>query len=586
MASDDQTSMASVARLARAARMTRRGLFKRAATISGTAVFGSAVASLLAACGGSSSSSSSSSASSKASSSSSTATNSAGARTAAAQSASTSSSSTSSAGKPVRGGTLTWAYTSPIMKLDPVWSEALVDETVIVQMLEALARANPTANGIEPAIAEKWEVSADGLTYTYHIRPNIKFHNGAAVTAADVVASLNRVKTMGDWMWMLAESTKLTAVDPSTVEIVLNAKVASFVARMAVPANAIFPASEITKIGKQEFTQPIGTGPFKFKEWVHNDHLTLTKNDSYWDMAPDNLPYPYVDQFTAKLVSEVTTAVLQVQTGQAQGMDRPDYSQINSLKSGGQGKLEIYPQQQVYFMVINLKKPPFDDVKVRQAMSLALDRTVFVQRVTAGLATAADSFFPKGTLDWDPNLTLPYDVSKAKQLMATSKYPQGAKGLLLQYGSGDTVGNDNAVIAQQMWSQIGLQFTIQEVDPSTLANNWYVSNYVSISGYQWTNPMADPEDLVNFFLITPRMNTGYQPAASTVELVKAAQQELDPAKRQQDFYQLQQIYNTDVGGTISLYYTSLASYMGKNIQGHFISPLGFPYFWETWISKS
>lgn len=471
------------------------------------------------------------------------------------------------------------------MKLDPVWSEALTDETVIVQMLEALARANRAANGIEPAIAEKWEVSADGLTYTYHIRPNVKFHDGSSVTAADVVASLNRVKSMGDWMWMLEEATKLDATDPSTVEIVLNSKVASFAARMAVPANAIFPASEIKKIGKQEFTQPIGTGPFKFKEWVRNDHLTLTKNDSYWDMAPDHQPYPYVDQFSTKLVSEVTTAVLQVQTGQAQGMDRPDYSQINTLKSGGQGQLAIYPQQQVYFMVINLKKPPFDDVKVRQAMSLALDRSVFVQRVTAGLATVADSFFPKGTLDWDPNLSLPFDLSKAKQLMAASKYPQGAKGLPLQYGSGDTVGHDNAVIAQQMWSQIGLKFNIQEVDPSTLANNWYASNYVAVSGYQWTNPMADPEDLVNFFLITPRMNTGYQPAASTIQLVKSAQQELDAAKRKQDFYQLQQIYNTDVGGTISLYYTSLASYMGKAIQGHYISPLGFPYFWETWIAK-
>ncbi|HET9017379.1 MAG TPA: ABC transporter substrate-binding protein, partial [Thermomicrobiaceae bacterium] len=216
----------------------------------------------------------------------------------------------------------------------------------------------------------------------------------------------------------------------------------------------------------------------------------------------------------------------------------------------------------------------------------ALDRSVFVKQVTAGLASVANSFFPKGTLDWDASLSLPYDLTRAKQLMSQSKYPSGYKGLTLQYSSGDTLGHDNAVIAQQMWSQIGLQFTIQQVDASTLAANWYKSDYESISGYQWTNGMADPEQLVEFFFVTPRMNSGYQPAQSAINLVNQAQQELDPAKRQQDFYQLQQIYNQDVGGTISLYYTPLASYVGNNVQGFYRSPLGFPFFWETWLGKA
>ncbi len=97
--------------------------------------------------------------------------------------------------------------------------------------------------------------------------------------------------------------------------------------------------------------------------------------------------------------------------------------------------------------------------------------------------------------------------------------------------------------------------------------------------------MADPDQLVQFFFITPRMNSGYEPSQQAQDLVKQASQELDPAKRKQIYYQLQQIYNTDVGGTIDLYYTSNVAYIGNNIQGYYRSPLGFPYWWEFWRSK-
>ncbi len=101
---------------------------------------------------------------------------------------------------------------------------------------------------------------------------------------------------------------------------------------------------------------------------------------------------------------------------------------MTTLQNDTKGKLVMAPQQQVYFMVVQLTKPPFDDVNVRQAMSLALDRKAMVDRATAGTAVVANSFFPKGTLDWDPDLTLPYDVQKAKDLIAKSKYPLATRG--------------------------------------------------------------------------------------------------------------------------------------------------------------
>ncbi len=572
--------------------LSRRRFLKRASAVGGLAVFGGTISTLLAACGGSSSTPTTASGGSTATTASS-ATQASGSSgtaaatsvaTSAATSATSSTSTAAAAGDVVRGGTLTWAYTSSPQKLDPIWSQALVDETVMVPMIEAMARANREGSGVEPAVAQKWDVSTDGLTYTFNLRKGVKFHDGSTVTANDVVACLKRNQSMGSYMWQLADATSIDAIDDSTVKVVLSVKIASFLARMAVPANGVFPAAEIKKIGKDEFTNPIGTGPFKLKEWVRNDHFTMEKNPDYWDMAPDGKPYPYVDQIVIKQVAEITTQVLQVQAGQIDGGSAP-YSQVATLQNDKKGKLVMAPQQQVYFMVIQLTKPPFDDINVRQAMSLALDRKAMIDRATAGTAVLANSFFPKGTLDWDPDLTLPYDVAKAKDLIAKSKYPNGHKGAKLQYPSGAQIGHDNAVLAQQMWQAIGIDLTIEEVESSTLGGNWYKSDYEAISGYQWTNGMADPDQLVQFFFITPRMNSGYEPSQEAQDMVTQASQELDPEKRKQIYYKLQEIYNNDVGGTIDLYYTSNVAYIGNKIQGYYRSPLGFPYWWEFWRSK-
>ncbi len=554
----------------------------------GLAVFGGTISTLLTACGGSSNNNTPTTAASAGGSTATTAssaTQSSGSSgSPAAASTATSSSSTAPAGDVVRGGTLTWAYTSSPQKLDPIWSQALVDGTVMAPMIEAMARANRDGSGVEPALAEKWDVSDDGLTYTFNLRSGVKFHDGSAVTAKDVVASLNRNKSMGSYMWQLENATSIDAVDDSTVKVVLNTKIASFLARMAVLSNGVFPASEIEKIGKDEFTNPIGTGPFKLKEWVRNDHFTMDKNPDYWDMAPDGQPYPYLDEVIIKQVAEITTQVLQVQAGQIDGGSAP-YSQVASLQKDNKGQLVMMPQQQVYFMVIQVTKPPFDDINVRQAMSLALDRQAMIDRATAGTAEIANSFFPKGTLDWDESLELPYDVQKAKDLIAKSKYPNGHKGAKLQYPSGAQIGNDNAVLAQQMWQEIGIELEIEEVESSTLGDNWYNSNYEAISGYQWTNGMADPDQLVQFFFITPRMNSGYEPSQDAKDMVKQASEELDPEKRKQLYYKLQEIYNNDVGGTIDLYYTQNVAYIGNNVEGYYRTPLGRPYWHEFWKSK-
>ena len=484
-----------------------------------------------------------------------------------------------------RGGTLSWAYTTIPLRMDPLWTQARTDATTLTNICQGLVRANATATAVEPALAERWTVSQNGLTYTFSLRQGARFHNGKPVTADDVVASLTRSQQLGVYKWSLADVKNIVKLNDATVALVLNAPVASIMARLAMISNAIFPKEEVDATGQQEFKKPIGTGPFMVREWVPNDHLALDANPHYWEMAPDGKPYPYLDGVVIRQVPEDTTKVLQIQAGDLNGAEAIPFSQVPALRRDPRGQLLTFPQQQVYFMVIQLAHPPFDDIKVRQAMSLSLDRSVFVDRATSGVAVPANSLMPKSGLYWNPRAALPFDLNKAKQLMKESKYPNGGSSVTIQLPSGSQIGRDNAVLAQQMWGEIGLKVQIQEVDGSALSAAWYKSSYDAISGYQWTNGMMDPDQLVQFFFIDPRMNSGYQPSASAVQLVKSAAEELDPKKRAQMYDQIQTIYNADVGGTISLYYTPSVNYLTPTVQGFMRTPLGVPLYWRTSLTK-
>lgn len=570
------------------AEMSRRRLLGRLGGLGGFAVLGGSFASLLAACGGEEADDADDGTTPESQGSGGATAATSGGETQTTQEAdedSTQPSSSESTGDIQRGGTLTWAFTQIPTKLDPVWTQARTDSIILSNIVQPLVRPNRDATDVEGAVADSWEASEDGLTFTFTLRPNLSFHNGDPVTPDDVVASLERARTLGVHKWSLEQVESIEAADDATVVITLGSQVAGFLARVAMISNAIFPKAEIDAIGEEEFSSPIGTGPFKVTEWVPNDHLTLDKNASYWEQGEDGEPLPYLDQLLITEVAEDATKVLQIQSGSLHGTEGIPFSQVSELESNPNGQLVFFPNQQIYFMVIQVTKPPFDDVKVRQAMSLALDRQVFVDRATGGTAEVANSMLPNSSLCWNPDATLPYDVERAKQLIAESKYPDGHDGAKLQVPSGNTIGRDNAVIAQQMWGEIGINLTIEEVEGSTLGDNWYQSNFEAISGYQWTNGMMDPEQIMRFFFIDPRMNTGYEPSQETIDLVEAASVELDPDARCEMYYELQNIYNEDVGGTISLYYTPSVNYLAPQVKGFFRTPLGIPRYQETWLEQ-
>jgi peptide/nickel transport system substrate-binding protein len=486
-----------------------------------------------------------------------------------------------------RGGTLNWARNSIPENLDMAWTESNADIWITVNVWEPLVRVDKDGAKIEPALAESWDISDDGSVYTFHLRPGVKFHDGSDMTVEDVVYSLARARDNGLWNWSLANTKTIEAVDDSTVQITLIEPAADFLAGLALFANGIFPqqAFESAESPEQFFQDVhIGTGPFMVDDWVVGEYMVLKKNPYYWDTGEDGEPLPYLDELRFVQVPEDSTRVLQIQSGEVDGTDAVPFSQVEQLKTDSVADLTLWPSTQTYYIFVNHQVAPFDDLNVRLALNYAIDRQALVDAVLYGNGQVATSFMPPASPCWDPNLEgYPYDLEKAKQLIADSKYPDGHTGAAIEVPSGRVIGRDQATILQSMWSKIGINVDVNEIEGALLSDKFRNMTFEAISGYQWTNDVIDPAQQVAFFVVDPALHSGWTNARA-VELTEEAATELDQDARCQMYYEVQQIYNEEAV-TIPLYHTPFTTFINKDVKGFYQIPLGWLVFKETWIDR-
>jgi peptide/nickel transport system substrate-binding protein len=505
---------------------------------------------------------------------------------AAAAPAATAAPAPAAAGAPKRGGTLKWATAGLPLNMDLRWSDARQDIVFLSNVWEGLLRVNKEAKAVEPALSDKWDVSADGLTYVFHLRTGIKFSDGSPITADDVVATLTA--TQKDSLWKtLLDGITVSKVDDQNVKMVQAAKSPTFLIRIAHPALSIFPKAAMEGKTKEQyadyFKKPVSAGPFFVSEFVVGNRATLEKNPYYWELGADGKALPYLDKIAYTQVPEDTTRVLQVQGGTANGTDNLPFSQIKTLEKDTKNTVGIYAAQQTYYIFMNQKVAPFDDPKIRQALALAIDRKVLVDNVTAGRGEVANSFFPKTGVCWNESLQLPFDLEKAKQLVKDSKYPTGHTGAVIQVPSGRVVGRDNATFVKEMWSKIGINVTVQEVEAASLSTQFSAKQWQSISGYQWTNQQLDPEQQVQWFVVDPATNSSWaNPTA--IQMAKDAAKETDAAKRCDMYKQIQKIFADDMP-QIPLYYTPFVSLANNEVKGFYMTSLGWLVYKSAFLDK-
>lgn len=478
----------------------------------------------------------------------------------------------STSSTPVKGGDLVIARPADAVSMNNTTTFDNPSIFTFEQIMEPLFTVSDDGSTVKPLLATGYTVSPDKLTYTIKLRKGVTFSDGTPMTAKDVKFSIDADSATADtgWGYINAAIDNVSVVDDQTVAIKLKYAWAPLIADLSLFSNAIVPANYGGKTADQFYQAPVGTGPFAWGEWKKGQYLKLVKNTHYWQAGK-----PSLDSVTWNVVPDANTRKLQLQGGQIDIDDTPDWSSFASLKSTPGIVASAFPSTQIDYVAFNQQRAPFNDVHVRRAIAYSIDRQALVKAVLFGNGTAANSLLSPGTPFYDKNAGGPtYDPTQAKAEMAKSSVPNGFSTSLL-IRSGDANQASVAQILQSELKKLGIAVTITQLDPTANKQARLKSDFdMTLSA--WTMDIPDPDEWTTF-AVDP--NGGAKSAFTfydnpqVIALNKQAQQEIDTAKRQQLYSELQKLTGQDAFLAYT-YYSPYAYAATDKVKGFHVTPLG------------
>jgi glutathione transport system substrate-binding protein len=308
-----------------------------------------------------------------------------------------------------------------------------------------------------PVLAESYEVSKDGLTYIVKLRKGVKFHDGTDFNAAAVKANFDRVTNPDNKLkryGLYSNIGKTEVVDDYTAKITLKTAFSAFLNNLAHPSGVMISPAAMARYGKDISANPVGTGPFKFVEWQRTDYLKVAKFDGYWKKG-----YPKVDTITWKPVVDNNSRAATMQTGEAQFTFPVPYEQADTLKARPELEVVAAPSIVIRYLSMNTQQKPFDNPKVREAIAYSINKDALAKVAFNGYAFAAPGVVPDG-VEYSVKLgPWPYDVAKAKKLLAEAGYPNGFETELWSAYNHSTAQKVTQFLQQQL-GQIGIKAKI------------------------------------------------------------------------------------------------------------------------------
>jgi peptide/nickel transport system substrate-binding protein len=486
-----------------------------------------------------------------------------------------------SGGTPQHGGTVVIDRSAESESMD---KETVFDNEsiwILEQIMEPLYTVSPNGKGVVPWLAESYTLSPDKKTYTFKLRPGVKFSNGKLMTSADVKFSIDQArKAAQGWGYLDTAIKDIEAPDPETVVIHTKFPWAPLLADIALFANGIVPNHYGGETAKQFYTHPIGTGPFKWNHWQHGVEIELDRNPYYWQKGK-----PYLDHVIWKTVTDTNTRMLQLQGGQAQIDEFPDWQTVSTLKSTPGITMTLFPSTRTDYMMMNERYAPLADVHVRRAISLALDRKAMIKSILFGNGQPANSFMPPQVPYYDPKSPgLQFNLAQAKQEMAQSKFPKGFNVQLL-IGAGVADEKSLGQIVQQELGQIGIKVTFKPVDPSIEFQDEQQFKYQLGFSY-WTMDIADPDELVTFAVVPTSGAKSFYTDYNNANVIKwssQAERVFSTAERQKLYSQIQAQAAHDAFMAF-LYYSPYRYAYSSKVHGFYVYPTGNYHMENVWLS--
>jgi len=515
-----------------------------------------------------------------------------------------------------QGGQIVHVQTSDIATVNPIISQDLYSSWIIGLFNDGLVGQSPIDGSYVPGIADSWELGADGKTYTFKLNPNVTWHDGTKFTADDVIFSFDATVAEDSLSVrradVLSVLDKYEKVDDHTVNFVAKEVMATFpffdktVGQVGMVPKHIWESVKFADWGSDagstgtDASRVIGTGPFKFVEWVTGDHVTLDKNPDYWDKANTAVN---IDQYIYRVIADANSAIQSLRTGESDIADVP-FSQGKSLAQSNP-ELTITDFDTFKFNYYQLNQDPakstlFTDPKVRQALHYGLDRDLIAETVYQGYAVRADGTQPILSAAYKPdqiNTIYKLDVDKAKQLLAEAGWSDSdGDGIVekdgvkfsfeLDYSEGSATYEQQIPYMQQAWKAIGVEMIPTSMPfPTLLDRNDARTFQAQVLGFSWS---VDPDQGAMFrtnSLPPAGFNSMAYSNAKYDELDAQQLKELDVDKRIDIIVEQTNIVNDDVAAGVVVFRKDI---VGTTARVHNFIPNGFGMVWSipyVWVES-
>ena len=467
-------------------------------------------------------------------------------------------------------------------------------------IFNSLVSYDEAAKKVVPALAQSWDVSPDGLTYTFHLRPNVQFQTTDyfkpthALNADDVVFSFSRMlddsnpwhKVTGASGFPHAQSMGLpkliksvSKVDDNTVKFELNQPDATFISILTMGFASIYSseyADQLLKAGKQIDlnAKPIGTGPFVLKSYTKDAVIRYDVNPTYWG------PKPKIDRLIYAITPDATVRAQKVKAGECQIALSPKPQDVADAKTDKSLTVVQTPAFMTAFVALNTDRKPLDNQKVRAALNMAFDRTTYLKTVFDNTATAAVNPYPPNT--WSYNKSVkpwPYDPAKAKNLLAEAGFPNGFSTTIWVRPTGSVLNPNpkaGAELIQADFAKIGVKADVKVIEWGELIKEAKQGQHDSLF-MGWAGDNGDPDNYLTPLFSCNAVKSGINFArfcdADLDKLIADGKATTDQAKRAKAYEAAQQIIH-DQALWIPLGYPTAAAITRSDVSGYHVSPFG------------
>lgn len=471
------------------------------------------------------------------------------------------------------GGQIVFANNTEPTTLNPAFSPISTVIYFSQFLFDGLTRPDDNLRPA-PSLAESWEAGEDGLSYTFNLRPGVKFHDGGELTAEDVKFSWELIanpsnkagaqiygffsRIRGAEAYRDGEAEEIVGItipDPLTVQVEMEQVYAPFLAISAfqpILPKRVYGVVPMEELAEHETARnPVGTGPFKLVEWRPNEHLALDAHTEYWGGRPK------VDRLLVQTIPEYATMISNLRAGSVDvigmhtGLNPIDFASFADDPSFG-----VYEFSGAWnrYVELNLVNPLFQDVLVRRAMVHAINREGIVQSLLLGHGEVIDS--PISPTSWaytEPETHYEYDPAKASALLAEAGWEPGADGILVKDGQPfrfttltfTTFMEDYPVIMQEQWRQVGIDTTLEPGEFAAIWGPRYLAGEFDVFAiHQVYGIYTDPTYSLGGYFASDLNRNDYE-SAEVDRLIDAATATVDEAERQQLYAELQEVLVQD-----------------------------------------